>query len=93
MWLQSHWQRSERATAVTDRQCIHASTWDYGYRFTYTYPRVGFLCLLQGCIRVYRGLQFCWVSLALPCFLRLSSAGLIIVLIPGICWACCALSV
>ena len=33
------------------------------------------------------------VSLDLHCFMRLSSAGLIVVLIPGCCWASSAFSV
>ena len=43
---------------------------------------VGLLCLLRGCIALAFGL----VSLDLHCFLRLSSAGLIVVLIPWCCW-------
>ena len=50
---------------------------------------VGLLCLLQRCI----ALEFGWVSLGLHCFLRLSSAGLIVVLISGSCWAYPAFSV
>ena len=38
-------------------------------------------------------LEFGLVSLGLHCFLRMSSAGLIIVLLPGCCWACSAFSV
>ena len=50
---------------------------------------VGLLCLLRGCI----ALEFGLVSLGLHCVLRLSSAGLIVVSIPGYCWAYSALSV
>ena len=34
-----------------------------------------------------------WVSLGPHCFLQLSSAGLIMVLVPGCCWAYSAFSV
>ena len=37
--------------------------------------------------------EFGLISLGLHCFVRLSSAGLIVVLIPGCCWADSALSV
>ena len=37
--------------------------------------------------------EFGLVSLGFPCFLRLSSAGLIVLLIPGCCWAHSAFSV
>ena len=50
---------------------------------------VGLLFLLRECI----ALEFGLVSLGLHCFLRLTSAGLIFVLIPGCCWACSAFSV
>ena len=38
-------------------------------------------------------MEFRSVSLGLHCFLRLSSAGLIDVLVPGRCWAYSAFSV
>ena len=38
--------------------------------------------VLRGCFVLYFGL----VSLGLHCFLRLSSAGLIVVLVPKCCW-------
>ena len=43
---------------------------------------VGLLCLLHGFLVMAFGL----VSLGLHCFLQLSSAGLIVVLVPGCCW-------
>ena len=50
------------------------------------YLCVGLLLLLRGCI----ALEFGLVSFGLHCFLRLSDAGLIVVLLPGRCWACSA---
>ena len=44
---------------------------------------VGFLCLLRRCI----ALEFGFVSLGLHCFLRLSSAGLAVALLPECRWA------
>ena len=38
-------------------------------------------------------LEFGLVSLGLHCLLRLSSAGLLVALIPGCCWAYVAFSV
>ena len=46
------------------------------------------LCSLRGFIVMAFGL----VSLGLHCFLQLSSAGLIDVLVPGCCWAYSAFS-
>ena len=55
--------------------------WDRDQVFGWpgVYVCVGLLCLLRRCI----ALEFGLVSLGLQCFLRLSSAGLIVVLIPG----------
>ena len=47
------------------------------------------MVVLRGCIAKEFGLG----SLGLHCFLRLSSAGLIVVLVPGCCWAWSAFSV
>ena len=51
------------------------------------------LCIVVAVFRGWNTLEFGFVSLGFPCLLRLSSAGLIVILIPGCHWAYSALSV
>ena len=67
---------------------VHAGIPVYVRRVCFYFKRlgvelcVGFLCLLRACIVLKFGL----VSSGLHCFLRLSSAGLFVVLVPGCGW-------
>ena len=80
------WLRSAHACLNSRRTCrmSHGEGWlDAAWCVC-----LGLLCLLRRCIVVF-GL----ISLGLHCFLRLSSAGLVVVWIPGCCWAYSAFSV
>ena len=46
----------------------------------------GLLCHLCGCIEIAFGL----ISLGSHYFLQMTSAGLVAVLVPACCWACCS---